>query len=40
MRVDNGGEYTSKNFKTLMIDNRIKLKYTASYSPHQKGTAE
>ena len=40
LRSDNGTEYTSKEFKSLMINNNIKQEFSAPYSPHQNGTAE
>ena len=40
VRSDNGGEFTSKEFETLLIQNRIKHEKSAPYSPHQNGTAE
>ena len=36
LRTDNGGEYVSNMFKTLMIKNKIKHEFSAPYSPHQK----
>ena len=40
LRSDNGTEYTSESFKSLMIDNSIRQEFSAPYSPHQNGTAE
>ena len=40
LRSDNGTEYTSNEFKNLMVTNKIKHEYSAPYSPHQNGTAE
>ena len=40
LRSDNGGEYVSDQFKSLLLDNHIKHELTAPYSPHQNGTAE
>lgn len=40
LRSDNGGEFTSIEFKSLMIKNHIKHEFSAPYSPHQNGTAE
>lgn len=41
VRSDNGGKFTSKEFETLLIQNRIKhKKRSAPCSPHQNGTAE
>jgi len=37
---DNGTEYTSKEFQSLCVRNRIKHERSAPYSPHQNGTAE
>ena len=36
---DNGTEYTSKEFKSLMINNDIKQEFSVPYSPHQNCTA-
>ena len=40
IRSDNGGEYTSTNFKNLLIKNKIKHEMSAPHSPHQNGTVE
>ena len=40
IRSDNGTEYTSEKFKSLLVKNRIKHETSAPYSPHQNGTAE
>ena len=40
IRSDNGGEFLSKNFRDLLIKNKIKHKASAPYSPHQNGTVE
>ena len=40
LRSDNGSEYTSNEFRSLMIDNKIKQEFSAPYSPHQNGTVE
>ena len=40
LRSDNGTEFTSNDFKSLMIENQIRQEFSAPYSPHQKGTAE
>ena len=40
LRSDNGTEYTSSAFKSLLTRHRIKHEYSAPYSPHQNGTAE
>ncbi|KAK3880550.1 hypothetical protein Pcinc_014947 [Petrolisthes cinctipes] len=40
LRTDNGGEYISKKFKSLMVKHKIKQEYSAPHSPHQNGTAE
>jgi len=40
IRSDNGGEYTSTNFKNLLIKNKIKHEMSAPQSPHQNGTVE
>ena len=39
-RTDNGTEFTSSEFKNLMVKNHIKQEFSAPYSPHQNGTAE
>ena len=40
MQSDNGGEYISEEFKSLLLKNHIKHEFSAPYSPHQNGTAE
>lgn len=40
VRSDNGTEYTSHKFKTLLRERGIKHEMSAPYSPHQNGTAE
>ena len=40
LRTDQGGEYTSKDFRDLMVKNQIKHEMSAPYSSHQNGTAE
>ena len=40
LRSDNGGEFTSHEFQSLMLKNQIKHEKSAPYSPHQNGTAE
>ena len=40
IRSDNGSEFTSNAFKTLLVKNKIKHETSAPYSPHQNGTAE
>ncbi|KAF2345349.1 Integrase catalytic core [Trinorchestia longiramus] len=40
LRTDNGTEYSSRLFKAVVMDNKIKHEFTAPYSPHQSGTAE
>ena len=40
IRTDNGGEFISDDFNSLLIKNKIKHNYTCPYSPHQNGTAE
>ena len=37
---DNGGEYISEEFKSLLLKNHTKHEFSAPYSPHQNGTAE
>ncbi|KAF2354576.1 Integrase catalytic core [Trinorchestia longiramus] len=37
---DNGTEYSSRLFKAVVMDNKIKHEFTAPCSPHQNGTAE
>ena len=37
---DNGGEYISEEFKSLLLKNHIKHEFSAPYSPDQNGTAE
>lgn len=40
VRTDNGTEFASQNFKSILCDNKIKHKTSAPYSPHQNGTVE
>ena len=40
LRTDNGTEFTSKPFKSLLLKHGIKHEKSAPYSPHQNGTAE
>ena len=40
LRSDNGGEYISEEFKSLLLKNHIKHEFSARYLPHQNGTAE
>ena len=40
IRSDNGGEFTSKEYGDLLIQNKIKHEFSSPYSPHQNGTAE
>ena len=40
LRSDNGGEYISDEFKSLLLKNKVKHEFSAPYSPHQNGTAE
>ena len=40
IRSDNGTEFTSKHFRSLLRENKIKHEMSAPYSPHQNGTVE
>ena len=40
VRSDNGGEFTSKEFRDLLLSHNVKHEKSAPYSPHQNGTAE
>jgi hypothetical protein len=40
LRLDNGGEYTSKDFNNFCIEAGIKREYTVPYNPQQNGVAE
>lgn len=40
VRSDQGGEFLSKEFGSLLTDNKIKHEKTCPYSPHQNGKAE
>lgn len=40
IRLDNGGEFSSNNFKSYCRNNGIKLEYTMSYSPQMNGKSE
>ena len=40
IRTDNGTEFKSKNFESLLRKNLIRHETSAPYSPHQNGTVE
>lgn len=40
IRCDNGGEYTSKAFRTFCRGEGISMEFTAPYTPQQNGVAE
>ena len=40
LRSDNGGEFISQGFKTLLRKHAIRHETSAPYSPHQNGTVE
>ncbi|XP_064100742.1 uncharacterized protein LOC135211359 [Macrobrachium nipponense] len=40
LRCDNGGEFTSSEFKEFLVSNKIKQEFSSPNSPHQNGTAE
>lgn len=40
LRYDNGGEYTSNEFKDFCKSNGIEVEPTVAYTPHQNGVAE
>ena len=40
IRSDNGTEFTSKEFESLLVKNQIRHEKSAPYSPHQNGTVE
>lgn len=40
LRSDGGGEYMGKQFKDVLVQNKIKHEQSAPYSPHQNGVAE
>jgi transposase InsO family protein len=40
LRSDNGGEYTSNEFRSFCRDVRIKRELTTPYNPQQNGVAE
>lgn len=40
LRSDNGTEFISEEYQSLLRDNAIKHERSAPYSPHQNGTAE
>jgi len=40
LHSDNGGEYTSNSFQTVLQDNGIKHSTTAPYTPYQNGKSE
>ena len=39
-RCDNGTEFTSSQFTSILLKNQIKQEFSAPYSPHQNGTVE
>jgi transposase InsO family protein len=40
LRLDNGGEYTSKDFSNFCIEVGIKREYTVPYNPRKNGVAK
>ena len=40
LRLDNGGEYTSKEFESFYKDSKIKRELTTPYNPQQNGVAK
>ena len=40
LRCDGGGEFTAGTFKSVCLENKIRLEFTAPYSPHQNGKCE
>jgi transposase InsO family protein len=40
LNLDNGGEYSSNEFKDLCKEVGIKREMTISYNPHRNGVAE
>lgn len=40
IRLDNGGEFISQKFKSLLQKNKIKHEMFAPHSPHQNAMAE
>jgi transposase InsO family protein len=40
LRLDNGGEYTSKDFNNFCIEAVIKREFRVPYNPQQNGVAE
>ena len=40
LRCDNGTEFTGNAFRTVCLDNKIKMEFSSPRSPHQNGTAE
>ena len=40
LRLDNGGEFTSNEFKKFCKEVRIKREITSPYNPQQNGVAE
>ena len=40
LRIDRGGEFTSKDFNEYCLLNGIKRQLTAAYTPQQNGVAE
>jgi transposase InsO family protein len=40
LRLDNGGEYTSRDFSDFRFEVGIKREYIVPYKPQQNGVAE
>ena len=40
IRSDSGGEFVSKQYEDLLIENKIAHEFSSPHSPHQNGTAE
>ena len=40
LRMDNGTEFTSEEFKNPVVKNCIKHEFSSLYSPHQNGMIE
>jgi len=40
LRCHHGTEFTNQEFRTLLIESKIKHEFSAPYSPHQNGTVE
>ena len=40
LRLDNAAEFSSREFRGICLQNKIKMEFSSPYSPHQNGTVE